>query len=80
MAIYKIPSMLSFEIKWTLPSTQLNLQPPSTIDIYYKYPMNTGYKYDEKHPKNIIRFNVTPTESTSKINLIIYYKTKKKLS
>ena len=39
--------------------------------------MTTDYKTEEKTIKNIVYKNVRPTDKNSKINLTIYYKTKK---
>ena len=45
--------------------------------LFYKNQYTTAYKEDERVLKNIIRKNVTPTNSADKISLIIYYKSKK---
>lgn len=57
--------------------SQSPTRPKAPSINFYKSTMNRGYKEDEKILTNIIHKNVTPTKSNTKINLIIYYKTKK---
>ena len=47
------------------------------IQIYYKNQISSAYKEDEKTIKKIIQDNVFPTNTEDKLNLIIYYKSKK---
>ena len=47
------------------------------LKLFYANQMNDKYKTDEKVLKNIITANVKPTNTSSKIELIIYYKNTK---
>ena len=49
----------------------------NTIKVYYANQMNNNYKTDEKVIKNIIKNKVTPKDSTTRMELIIYYKNQK---
>jgi hypothetical protein len=54
-----------------------NEDKPIPIFLYYKNQMSTKYMEDEKAIKNIIRRSVKSTTPEQKINLVIYYKTRK---
>ena len=78
MATHKAKLILLLVRRWTLsPYSNSESGSTSTIDLYYRGYMNTGYKQDEKALKNILSQNVTPTNPNTKLNLIIYYKTMK---
>lgn len=47
------------------------------INLYYKAHFSTCYKEEERIMKQIIKKNVTPTNKEKRLNLIIYYKSKK---
>ncbi|XP_068242386.1 uncharacterized protein [Palaemon carinicauda] len=49
----------------------------SDIKLYYKGFMHAEYQWDEKAIKEIITNNVSPTDETTKVKLIIYYQTAK---
>ena len=57
-------------------STPPEQETPS-IKLYYKNTMSTAYKDDEKALKNIIYRNVKPTNKNTKLDIIIYYKSRK---
>ncbi|XP_050717411.1 uncharacterized protein LOC126999050 [Eriocheir sinensis] len=50
---------------------------PSRIILYYKNTMSSEYKEDEKTLKKIIHKNVTPTNPDTKLDLIIFHKSRK---
>ena len=52
-------------------------QETPSIKLYYKNTMSTGYKEDEKALKNIIYKNVKPTDENTRLDLVIYYKSRK---
>ena len=47
------------------------------INIYYKAHFSTSYKEEERIMRQIIKKNVTPTNPEKRINLTIYYRSKK---
>ncbi|XP_050718033.1 uncharacterized protein LOC126999444 [Eriocheir sinensis] len=49
----------------------------SRITLYYKNTMSSEYKEDEKTLKKIIHKNVTPTNPDTKLDLIIFHKSRK---
>ena len=49
----------------------------NTIKLYYRAFYSTAYKEEERIIKQIVRRNVSPTDQDKKIDLIIYYKSKK---
>ena len=67
------------EIKVVLSNISLGKQQDNTskIKILYCNQMNDNYKVDETVISNIIKSNVIPKKTTSKIDLIIYYKNRK---
>ena len=50
------------------------------ITLYYKNTMPSAYKEDEKAIKKIIHNNVSPVSTDTKLQVIIYYKTRKTAS
>ena len=62
--------------KWYLQKDDTtSTEPP--INLYYKNYISIHYKIDEDIIKDIVNKNVRPTDPSRKINLIIYYKSKK---
>lgn len=55
-------------------------QQTSCITLYYKNTMSSAYKEDEKAVKKIIHNNVSPINTDTKLQVIIYYKTRKTAS
>ncbi|MPC79399.1 hypothetical protein E2C01_073925 [Portunus trituberculatus] len=51
-------------------------QQTSCITLYYKNTMSSAYKEDEKAVKKIIHNNVSPINTDTKLQVIIYYKTR----
>ena len=45
-----------------------------TITVYYKSFMSTAYKADEKAVRDVVSMNVTPTNPSSKVKLVVYYR------
>ncbi|XP_050709685.1 uncharacterized protein LOC126994416 [Eriocheir sinensis] len=58
-------------------ATSNTTEEKNNINIYYKSHFSTAYKEDERIMKQIIRRNVTPTDPEKKLNIVIYYKSKK---
>ena len=50
---------------------------PNIIPIYYKSQYHSNYKTEERIIKNIIKTNVKPTQTDSKVTIVIYYKNPK---
>ena len=61
----------------TFMNTPSQQQDTPKITLYYKNTMSTCYREDEKALKNIVDNNVKPTDPDTKLNLIIYYKSRK---
>ena len=51
--------------------------PQNNIKLFYRGYFHKNYKEDEKALRKIINENVTPTSENTKINLNIYYKSRK---
>ena len=62
------------------PQQQQEQQETPILTLFYKNSMSTQYKEDEKTLRNIINNNVKPTHPDTKLNLIIYYKTRRTAS
>ena len=61
---------------WHSPNKTTN-EDESNITIYYRATFSTSYKQDERIMKEIVHRNVKATNPEKKINLRIYYKSKK---
>ena len=49
----------------------------NVIPIFYKSQYHSNYKIEERIIKNIVKTNVKPTQTDSKVNIIFYYKNPK---
>ena len=56
---------------------QTNADQQNAIKLYYKAQMSTAYKVEEKVIKRIINNNVKPRDPEKKIQLNVYYKSKR---
>ena len=53
------------------------MQKASFVNVYYRNFMNSHYKVDERVLRSIVKKNVKCTDTDHKLNLIIYYRSKK---
>ena len=51
--------------------------PKNLVNLYFENQITSNYKVEEKKLRNIVDHHLSPVEINSKINLYIYYKTKK---
>ena len=63
--------------RWYSKAASTPAEGPPPIKIYYKSHMSSSYKTDERILKNIITRNVKPTDNTQRLDLIIYYRSKR---
>ena len=75
-------TMVDSEIKKFLIQKQSteNKETKRSIPVYYESQTHANYKIEERVIKNIVYTNVKCTDTTNKLNLIFYYKNKKKLA
>ena len=69
--------MVDDEIKIFLKSDANKESNEEVHNVYYKNFMNSNYRQDEETIKEIIKENVKTKKKNSKVNLIVYYKTRK---
>ncbi|MPC28639.1 hypothetical protein E2C01_021848 [Portunus trituberculatus] len=75
--IHRKTSMTLYEEEYAFMSeNKVKTEEPS-ITLYDKNTISTAYNKDEKAIKKIICSNVTPTSVDTKLNLVIYYKSRK---
>lgn len=55
----------------------LNNQPQSHINLYYRNQMSSRYKQEENNLRRIIEQHISPTSDNDQIKLSIYYKNQK---